>query len=84
MAVTGSSITVSDTGRGIPEDILPTIFKRHVRGRGHQQAGEGIGLAIVKRLCDQFQWNISIANQSTGGVLVTLSQAPSVWQQASN
>ena len=65
-------LLISDTGPGIEEDLLPHLFERHTRGRGNQQAGEGIGLAIVKRLCDQFDWDISIENRSTGGVLVTL------------
>ena len=72
VTVTEDRILIADTGKGIPEDLLPDIFERHVRGRGHQQAGEGIGLAIVKRLCDQFGWQISIENRSSGGVLVTL------------
>ena len=72
VTVAEAGIMISDTGRGIPEDLLPHIFQRHVRGRGHQKAGEGIGLAIVKRLCDQFSWHINIANKPEGGVLVRL------------
>mgnify|MGYP003673662928 CR=1 FL=1 len=67
---------ISDTGPGIEADLLPHLFERHTRGRGNQQAGEGIGLAIVKRLCDQFDWNIMIKNLSSGGVLVTLLKYP--------
>ena len=73
VTVSARGITVADTGPGIPEDLLPHLFERHVRGRGNQKAGEGIGLAIVKRLCDQFHWQISIQNRDTGGVLVTLT-----------
>jgi len=65
---------ISDTGIGIPEDLLPELFKRHVRGRGLNKAGEGIGLAIVKRLCDQFDWSISIKNNTNHGVLVSLEK----------
>ena len=68
-------ILIEDTGIGIPEDILPHLFERHVRGRGLQQAGEGIGLAIVKRLCDQFDWDIRIQNIPDGGVSVLLSKS---------
>lgn len=68
-----TGIQVADTGPGIPEDLLPHLFERHVRSRGNQKAGEGIGLAIVKRLCDQFHWQIRIENRATGGVLVTLN-----------
>ncbi len=72
--VTDNRVVVDDTGIGIPEDILPNLFERHVRGRGLQQAGEGIGLAIVKRLCDQFGWQIDIRNKQENGVCVTLTR----------
>lgn len=74
VTVTDRDVMVSDTGVGIPEDLLPHLFERHVRGRGLQQAGEGIGLAIVKRLCDQFGWTIKIENRPQGGVLATLTR----------
>ncbi|MGK0272562.1 MAG: signal transduction histidine kinase [Cocleimonas sp.] len=74
ITVSGNQVCVSDTGIGIPDDLLPRLFERHVRGRGLNQAGEGIGLAIVKRLCDQFDWDISIENRSDMGILVTLTK----------
>jgi signal transduction histidine kinase len=72
VGVTEQGFWVADNGPGIEETVLPHIFERHVRGRGHQQAGEGIGLAIVKRLSDQFGWEIAIQNREQGGVVVTL------------
>ena len=74
ITVSGNQVLVSDTGIGIPNDLLPKLFERHVRGRGLNQAGEGIGLAIVKRLCDQFDWNISIQNNREQGFLVSLTK----------
>ncbi|MDX1696314.1 MAG: HAMP domain-containing sensor histidine kinase [Ketobacteraceae bacterium] len=73
VTVSATGVQVADTGSGISEDLLPHLFERHVRGRGDQKAGEGIGLAIVKRLCDQFNWSITIENRPSGGVLVTLT-----------
>jgi len=78
IAVKGSSVIVSDTGIGIPEEILPDLFKRHIRGRGLSQAGEGIGLAIVKRLCDQYHWDIKIKNKTEGGITVILTKVEPV------
>lgn len=72
VGVSEQGFWVADNGPGIDEALLPRIFMRHVRGRGNQQAGEGIGLAIVKRLCDQFGWQISVQNRQEGGVIVTL------------
>ena len=74
ITVSENQITVSDTGIGIPEALMPMLFERHVRGRGLNQAGEGIGLAIVKRLCDQFAWDIAIKNKEDDGILVLLSK----------
>ncbi|MEB8431583.1 HAMP domain-containing sensor histidine kinase [Cocleimonas sp. KMM 6892] len=74
VTVAGNQVMVSDTGIGIPDELLPKLFERHVRGRGLHQAGEGIGLAIVKRLCDQFDWDISIQNNVDQGILATLTK----------
>ena len=78
ITVKNNQVIVSDTGIGIPEELLPKLFERHVRGRGLNQAGEGIGLAIVKRLCDQFHWNISIKNKTNAGIEVTLTKVNSL------
>ncbi len=74
ITIKDNQILVSDTGIGIPDELLPKLFVRHIRGRGLNQAGEGIGLAIVKRLCDQFAWDIDIKNQDVAGILVTLTK----------
>jgi signal transduction histidine kinase len=72
VVITETGLRVEDSGPGIDEELIPHIFERHVRGRGLQQAGEGIGLNIVKRLCDLYHWKISIANRPGGGVAVAL------------
>lgn len=46
-------VSVSDTGRGIPEDELQTIFNEFyqmARPKGEVGGGKGLGLAIAKRL----------------------------------
>ena len=48
-----ATLTVSDTGTGIPEHELPNIFNRFHRvegARGRTQEGTGIGLALVQEL----------------------------------
>ncbi len=47
------SIEVSDTGTGIPEELLPRVFDLFVQSErtlDRSQGGLGIGLAVVKRL----------------------------------
>ncbi len=42
------TVTVSDTGEGIPADLLPLIFDRFVKGPGSH--GSGLGLTIARDL----------------------------------
>jgi PAS domain S-box-containing protein len=55
-AIDGAMVvaTVRDTGRGIPADLLPSIFEMFVQGEPHSQvqSGLGIGLALAKQMVD--------------------------------
>ena len=54
---------VADTGCGIPEDLLPSIFEPFVtRGKS---TGTGLGLAIVKSVVESHHGTIAV--QSTPG-----------------
>ncbi|HCO61560.1 MAG TPA: hypothetical protein DIT58_15385 [Porticoccaceae bacterium] len=66
-------LLVEDTGTGIHKADLPHLFKRHIRGRGQSQPGQGIGLALVKQLCDRFGWRITVQNSASGGVIASLT-----------
>jgi len=56
------SIHVEDSGSGIPEELKNVIFKRHYRVASPENKGqgEGIGLSIVKRICDFHGWQIRV------------------------
>jgi len=56
-------VRILDTGPGIAEDELPYVFDRHFRGRDSGGKGSGLGLSIVKRLCDLYGWRITFANR---------------------
>ncbi len=50
-----ATVTISDTGMGIPEDELSFIFDRFFRGerpREMQLSGTGLGLSIVKEIVE--------------------------------
>jgi signal transduction histidine kinase len=75
--VRSGEVAIIDTGPGIAPEDLPFIFDRHFRGRDADGKGSGLGLSIVKRLCDLYGWKIAFANRGdTHGLAVTVSFFP--------
>jgi two-component system NtrC family sensor kinase len=65
-----ATVTVADTGLGIPEDELPHIFERFFRGeepRAMQSTGTGLGLAIVKDIVDLHGGQVTVESQAGKG-----------------
>ena len=63
------TVSVSDTGIGIPEDCLPRLFDEffRVKGRGGKKTpGSGLGLPICKRIVSEMGGRIDV--ESTVGV----------------
>jgi two-component system sensor histidine kinase BaeS len=60
---TGFSISVKDTGEGIPEEQLPRIFERFYKST--TSVGRGLGLSIVKELTEIMGGKVDV--QSTVG-----------------
>lgn len=52
-------LTVSDTGIGIAPEHLGNVFQRHYRA-SDQPGGLGLGLSIVRRVCDAHGWQWDI------------------------
>ena len=70
------SIQVRDTGMGIGPDVLPTIFDRYRQGDAHvvnAEAGSGLGLMIVRSLCDTMEWAIDVTSELGRGTCFTLT-----------
>lgn len=63
-------LVVSDTGSGIPSADLAHVFERNFRGPA--STGSGIGLSLVKRICERIGWAISLSSQPTGGTTAIL------------
>jgi signal transduction histidine kinase len=58
------TITVTDTGIGIPADDLPQLFGRFHRGRNTADfPGSGLGLAIVKAIVAGHNGRITVTSQ---------------------
>jgi len=63
-------ITVSDTGRGIPAAALPNVFNPFFTA--NKEGGTGLGLAISHRIVQRHLGTLTIENNQTGGVKVTV------------
>jgi len=67
-------VSVSDTGIGMDEQSLQRIFEPFYRAnREYEQVkGFGLGMSIVKRICEQMDWQISIDSQLGKGTNIQL------------
>ena len=64
-------VSVEDTGPGIKAEDAERLFERGVRGTTIGKGG-GLGLAIVRRLCELYGWKVSLAPRPQGGATATL------------
>ncbi len=60
------SVAIHDTGPGIPEEIYTRVFHRMSRVESKHPMGHGMGLVIVKRICDYMNWDIDVETSSLG------------------
>lgn len=65
------SLTVSDTGRGIPEQAVKQVFVRPYRDMASE--GAGIGLSLVKRICDRYGWQVRLESREQQGTSVKVT-----------
>ncbi len=68
----GNEVRVEDEGPGIDAKDAERLFARGVRGDGAGGKGAGLGLAIVRRLCDLYGWQVTLAPGETCGAVATL------------
>jgi len=72
---TWATVSVADTGIGIPEEELPHIFDRFFRGerpRQMQIPGTGLGLAIVKEIVDLHGGRVTVESRVGEGTTFTV------------
>lgn len=68
------TLTVIDTGTGIPDFALPRIFERFYslpRENGHKSSG--LGLAFVSEVARLLKGNVELRNRPQGGVEASLT-----------
>ncbi|MEX3017608.1 hybrid sensor histidine kinase/response regulator [Gymnodinialimonas hymeniacidonis] len=89
--LTNATITVSDTGRGIPEDRLEDVFEDFValaHSEGRQARGDGLGLSISRKVARLMGGELSVQSTIGQGSVFTLriplARAKAVAEAASN
>ena len=68
------SITVQDTGLGIPDDALPHLFQKFYRVREHEgkASGTGLGLSICKQIVQGHAGRIEVKSKMGVGTSFTI------------
>lgn len=65
--------SVRDTGEGIPEAYLPTLFSRFVHIKERPGGGTGLGLALVKRLVEAQGGQVGVESRVGEGTIFTFT-----------
>ncbi len=76
VSIHDDGLSVADNGPGMDAELLQRVYEPFERGES-KTSGFGLGLTIVKRLCDRFDWNISIESTPGAGSTATL-----LWKNA--
>jgi signal transduction histidine kinase/CheY-like chemotaxis protein len=70
-------LTVRDTGKGIPPELMPHIFERFRQGAiGREQGGLGLGLAIVRHLVELHGGSVAVHSEGLGAGSTFTVQLP--------
>ena len=68
-------VAISDTGLGIPPDMLPNVFTRYYQAERSQRkvGGSGLGLSIVKQIVEEHGGTIVVESQVGQGTTFRFS-----------
>jgi signal transduction histidine kinase len=67
------SVTVADTGPGIPPAVRARLFGELPDSSPADSAGSGIGLALVKRICEHLGAVLLVEGRPGGGTVFTIN-----------
>ena len=71
---TGSRLVIRDSGRGVPDEHKPYIFRRFYRvDASRSTPGTGLGLALVGAIVKLHQGHIFVADNEPTGLSVTVT-----------
>ena len=69
MAEESMTISVSDTGHGIPDEVLPRIYEPLFSTK---RFGVGLGLAVAREIVEKHKGTIEIESETGSGTKVTI------------
>ncbi|RVU83468.1 HAMP domain-containing protein [Leucothrix sargassi] len=62
-------LSVSDTGSGIPAEVLPKLFDPYVSSK---KTGSGLGLSIVKKIVEEHSARVVAKNNEAQGATISI------------
>jgi nitrogen fixation/metabolism regulation signal transduction histidine kinase len=65
----GVQFTMRDNGPGFPEALMGRVFEPYITTKAK---GTGLGLSIVKKIVEEHNGTIAVANDPSGGASVTI------------
>ena len=75
ISITNRTLTVSDTGIGIPRESVSRIFERFYRAdksRSRAKGGTGLGLSIVRHIADHHHAEIEVDSTVNVGTRISI------------
>jgi signal transduction histidine kinase len=65
-------VVIEDSGVGMDEQHIREAFEPFFRGQPQHRGGHGVGLTIVRRLSERFNWPVRIESEPGVGTRVTV------------
>lgn len=72
VTITDHAVLVDDSGPGLDATAIDAAFARHVRLAPDTAPGEGLGLSIVRRICERLHWQVQAQALPQGGMRFAL------------
>ena len=74
IVIDAHKISVSDTGLGIPDSMMPLLYERfeRIEPKEIKIEGSGLGLSIVQRIMSHLGWRLAHNNNEAGGSTFTI------------
>jgi signal transduction histidine kinase len=70
--INNKNILVKDSGIGMSEKQISQVFTPYFRASTRPSGGHGVGLTIVKRISDRFNWPVKFESEEGKGTTVTV------------